>query len=190
MHNRWWSLIAIDAQIALASGLPPLIESKLYHVDQPNEYSEVDVATDQPAVTTKTVMGIFVCGRYTFYHHMSDFLRLLNGPRITEAEVNSILYIAQVIGQDVQRRKTQILQAENPPQVAAPGRLMFPEQLRTIESSPVLASFAISVLSMLAAKPYAIMYGPLRQNGLLPYLKQKETKYVTLPASWAPWNAC
>lgn len=132
---------------------------------------------DQPAVATKTVMGIFVCGRYTFYHHMSDFLRLLNGHRVTEAEIDSILYIAQVIDQDVQRRKSQILQAAKPIQVTEPGQPMSPEQLRIIESSPVLASLATSVLSMLAAKPYAIMYGPFRQNGLLQYLKEKEPRY-------------
>lgn len=138
---------------------------------------------NQSAGTTKTVMGIFVCGRYTFYHHMSEFLRLLNGHRVTETGVDSILYTAQVIDQDMQRRKSQILQAARPPQMIELGRPMSPEQLRIIESSPVLASFATSVLCMLAVKPYAIMYGPLRQIGLLPYLKEKEPRYVALPAS-------
>lgn len=102
---------------------------------------------------------------------MSDFLRLLNSNKVTEADVNNILHIAREISQDVHKRNDQIIQAANPSNVAGLGWPMSPEQLRNIESSPVLASFATSVLSMLAAKPYAIMYGPLRQHGMLSYLK-------------------
>lgn len=108
---------------------------------------------------------------------MSDFLRLLNGYRITEADINDILGITRKVKQDMEMRKRQIARVANLAQEPWAGQSMSSEQLRATESSPVLASFATSVLSMLAARPYAIMYGPLRQHGLLPHLKVKEPRY-------------
>ena len=182
--HRWWTLVALDAQIALASGLPPMIESKLYHVEQPDGRDEGDVAAGQlPAATQQpnTVLGIFVCGRYTFYHHISDFLRIVNGCRVTIADVDNILKISHEIKRDMDMRRNQIMQLAQPAylsQESWAGLPMTSEELHGIQSSPLLASLATSVLCMLTAKPYAIMYGPLRQHGLLPYLKEKEPRYV------------
>jgi hypothetical protein len=107
---------------------------------------------------------------------MSEFLRLLNSHSITEADVDNILRIAHDIGQEVHKRKDEISRAANSSLVTEPTQPISLEQLRNIESSPVLASFAKSVLSMLAAKPYAIMYGPLRQHGLLTYSQAREPR--------------
>lgn len=172
-------MIALDAQIALASGLPPMIESKLYQIEQPVEHDEFDTATNQ-SPRPKTVLGVFVGGRYAFYHHMSDFLRIVNNYHLTEASVDDILKITQEISNDMAKRIDEIAhiaQFSHEPWTAQP---ITPEELRGGQSSPVLASLAVSVLSMLTARPYAIMYGPLRQHGLLPYLKQKEPRYVSL----------
>jgi hypothetical protein len=161
-----------------------MIESKLYRIEQPDECDEVDIATCQPSAPIerpKTVLGVFVGGRYTFYHQTSELLRIINSHRVTEANVDDVLKITQEIRHDMERRKNQIAQLAqiaNFSQESWIGQPMSPEELRQIQSSPVLASLANSVLSMLAAKPYAIMYGPLRQHGMLSYLKEREPRYV------------
>ena len=37
----WWTMVSLDAQVALASGLPPMVESKLYDVNPIDEADEV-----------------------------------------------------------------------------------------------------------------------------------------------------
>lgn len=161
-----------------------MIESKLYHIEQPDEYDELETAKDQPSVLTqrpKTILGIFVGGRYTFYHHMSELLRIINNYRVTKANVDDILKVSQEICHDMNKRRNQIAQLSQTVQHTQepwPGQPMTPEEMRQVQSSPVLASLAASVLSMLAVRPYAIMYGPLRQHGLLSYLKEKEPRFV------------
>ena len=156
-----------------------MIENRLYHVKKPDEHDEPDVARNQTATTPgspPTVMGMFVGGRYAFYHHVGDFLRIINSHHLTKSDVDKILRLTGMIRLELDKRVSQIVQGAYPTEMEiVVGDLpVTSEELRGMQSNPTLASFAVSVLSMLTAKPYAIMYGPLRHQGLLPYLKEKD----------------
>lgn len=156
-----------------------MIESKLYQVEQPKELDELCSQPPQPdnmSEVSRTVLGVFVGGRYTFYHHMSDLLRIVNGYHVTESDVDELLRIASIIKRELESRKEEILSIAWQPQEARVGQPITSDEIQGIQLSPQLASFANKVLTMLAAKPFAIMYGPLKQHGLLSYLKSKESK--------------
>ncbi|KAI7051776.1 hypothetical protein KC362_g31 [Hortaea werneckii] len=167
-RHLWWTIVALDAQVALASGLPPMIESKLYQVNAIDERDEVDVASYQQGgqpLGRKTILGIFVGGRYAFYHHTSTFLRLINNNQIEEHKKHIL---------DLSRT---LQTPEHQPSSTTPST-PFHQQLHRAQSNRLLASFAIRVLTMRAAKPYAIMYGPLRKHNLLGYLQRKEPEAI------------
>lgn len=147
-----------------------MIESKFYNVSPVSEKDALDVSSN----AQRTILGIFVGGRYNFYRQTSDFLRLLNSSRVTKHDVDEMLKIARYIGKDMARRREMILEQSQNAQEPLAGRPNLHDDLRRAQSNPVLASFAMSVLSMLAAKPFAFMYGPLRRHDLLPYLREKE----------------
>ncbi|KAI7361790.1 hypothetical protein KC354_g7817 [Hortaea werneckii] len=132
----------------------------------------------------KTILGIFVGGRYAFYHHTSTFLRLINNHQVTEADVDKTLQITQEIHRQMEGHKKHILnlsrslQTPDHPPSATPSPSPSHQQLHRAQSNRLLALFAIRVLTMLAAKPYAIMYGPLRKHHLLKYLLQKEPEAI------------
>ncbi|KAI7316369.1 hypothetical protein KC315_g10795 [Hortaea werneckii] len=186
-RHLWWTIVALDAQVALASGLPPMIESKLYQVNAIDERDEVDVASFQQGGQIpgrKTILGIFVGGRYAFYHHTSTFLRLINNHQVTEADVDKTLQITQEIHRQMEDHKKHILnlsrslQAPDHPPSSTPSPSPSHQQLHRAQSNRLLALLAIRVLTMLAAKPFAIMYGPLRKHHLLKYLLQKEPEAI------------
>ncbi|RMY82898.1 hypothetical protein D0862_11862 [Hortaea werneckii] len=186
-RHLWWTIVALDAQVALASGLPPMIESKLYQVNAIDERDEVDVASYQQGGQPpgrKTILGIFVGGRYAFYHHTSTFLRLINNYQVTEADVDKTLQITHEIHRQMEDHKKHILDLSRTLQTpehqppSTPPSAPSHQQLHRAQSNRLLALFAIRVLTMLAAKPYAIMYGPLRKHNLLGYLQQKEPEAI------------
>ena len=186
-RHLWWTIVALDAQVALASGLPPMIESKLYQVKTIDERDEVDVVSyqqDGHPPGRKTILGIFVGGRYAFYHHTSTFLRLINNHQVTEADVDKTLQITHEIHRQMEDHKKHILDLSRTLQTpeyqpsSTPSPTRSHQHLHRAQSNRLLALFAIRVLTMLAAKPYAIMYGPLRKHNLLGYLQQKEPEAI------------
>jgi hypothetical protein len=170
--QRWWTTVALDAQIALASGLPPMIESKFYNVSFVDEGDDNDFSFN----LNKTILDIFVGGHYKFYRHASDFLRIINSHRVTKGNVDVVLAIVHLIGKDMARRTDHITQRACMLREPSGGGSQPQEELHQAQWNPVFASFAVSVLSMLASKPYAFMYGPLQRHNLLPYLREREPK--------------
>lgn len=104
---------------------------------------------------------------------MSDFLRIVNGYQITQSNVDEARELTQKIQNELDRRKDQITNSSYAMAYPDMGQPMTLDGLRGIQSNATFASFAVSVLAMLEAKPYAIMYGPRRQHKMLPYLKEK-----------------
>ena len=169
-------MVSLDAQVALASGLPPMVESKLYDVNPIDEADEVGTQDRPLSEARKTILGVFVGGRFSFYRHTCDFLRILNKPGVTTSDVDDILDLTRNIRQDMAQRREQILQMIQSSHGGSVEQSGSYNLLHQAESNPALAYFASLVLSMLAAKPFAIMYGPLRKQGLLSYLRSQEPK--------------
>ena len=166
-RQLWWIIVSFDAQIALASGLPCVVETSFYDVDPVTELSECAIAyaPTESAKTIKEILRAFVGGRFEFYRLSGKFLRILHGNVITERDLDELLEITRAIQGDLYSRRERITLT----MTAASG------DGRAPEGSAVLSKFAKMVMSMLAAKPYAVMYGPLRRHGLLDNLREKES---------------
>lgn len=164
----WFSLVAVDAQVAFASGLPPLIECKLYNVSPISEKSDVALqAHADSAMRDDSIMGIFVAGKINFYCRASEFLHILHNNTITRQGLDEVLKITDSIQREMSTRATRISELEQAFSENLNLEAHDSSHLRQTELEPKLARFSKIVLSMLAAKPYAIMYGPLRRHKLL-----------------------
>ena len=166
-RQLWWIIVSFDAQIALASGLPCIIETSFYDVDPVSELSETAIAmvATEGASTIKDMLRTFVGGRFEFYRLSGRFLRILHGNVITERDLDELLEITRAIQGDLYSRRERIALIMTA--ASSSGR--------ALEGSAVLSKFSKIVMSMLAAKPYAVMYGPLRRHGLLGKLHEKES---------------
>lgn len=169
MHVRrqlWWIIVSFDAQIALASGLPCIIETTFYDVEPVSELSEtaIAMAPTEGAGTIKDMLRTFVSGRFEFYRLSGRFLRILHGNTIQERDLDELMEITRAIQGDLYSRRERIQMI----MTAASNNG------RALEGSAVLSKFSKMVMSMLASKPYAVMYGPLRRHGLLGKLREKE----------------
>jgi hypothetical protein len=166
-RQLWWIVVSFDAQIALASGLPCVIETSFYDVDPVSELSETAIAyaPTKGAKTIKDILRAFIGGRFEFYRLSGKFLRILHSNVITERDLDELLEITRAIQGDLYSRRERIAMIMT---AASAGG-------RAPEGSPVLSKFSKMVMSMLAAKPYAVMYGPLRRHGLLGKLREKES---------------
>ena len=160
----WFSTVAVDAQIAFASGLPPLIENKLYNIAAISESCRLDLQDNfEPAAREDSVVGIFVAGKNSFYCHASEFMHILHSNRITQEQLRDVLIIIESIQTEMGARIRRIREVDNA--ITSASTPIAAE--RHPESDPRLVRFANIVLTMLAAKPFAIMYGPLRKHRLL-----------------------
>lgn len=101
---------------------------------------------------------------------MSDILRIVNGYHIHEANAEEQKRLTGIISREIDCRKEELLSITWLPQENTSGQPITYDELRGIHLSPSLASFPIRVLTMLAAKPFAIIYGPLKQHGMLQYI--------------------
>jgi hypothetical protein len=154
-----------------------MIDSHLYNV-KPLEYPQSVIpeqaSKDGRRLDVSDAVRVFVGGRYSFYRQMSGFLRILNDQKVEQADADNILKMTHEIREDLRRRKEHIfltiknLREQSFPIPQDGGQSLVPEMHESF------LEFAVSVLSMLAAKPFAIMYGPLKRHGLLTYLKEKE----------------
>lgn len=169
MHVRrqlWWSLVALDAQIALTSGLPCVIETSFYDVQPITELAECAISCGPTAgaATIKDILRTFIGGKFEFYRLTGRFLRLLHSNVMNERDLDEILEVTRIIQADLYSRRERIalIMQTATANGGAP------------EGAPVLSKLTKIVLSMLAAKPYAVMYGPVRRHGLLDKLREKE----------------
>lgn len=167
-RHLWWSLVAIDEQIAYASGLPPMIEPKLYHVAVATECIELSTARAplQNDVLCPSVPGAFLAAKYTFYSYSSEFLRILHANRIERLQVQKLTRIVIELEKEMAERGRQIHLLEQVA-ISLPSTPLTNAARQVSAQNSMFANFAIIILTMLAAKPYPIMYGPLRHHGLL-----------------------
>lgn len=177
-RQLWWNIITVDAQVAFASGLPPLIESRSYDVEPVSELGDA-LFTEEAAThgfSKKSILGIFIGGKFNFFKKASDLLRLLHSNRLSRKDLDDVLAQVREIRDDMEARKAQITAIEQALENSNQLRDSDNEALQRTESNPLLGQFTKTLLSMFAAKPYAIMYGPLQRHKLLPYLREKEPK--------------
>ena len=165
-RQLWWIIVSFDAQIALASGLPCIVETTFCDVEPVSELSEtaIAMAPTEGATTVKDMLRTFVGGRFEFYRLSGRFLRILHSNIISEQDLDELLEITRAIQGDLYSRRERIAMIMT---TASNGG-------KALEGSAVLSKFSKMVMSMLAAKPYAVMYGPLRRHGLLGKLYEKE----------------
>lgn len=175
-RQLWWNVITIDTQVAFASGLPPLIESGSYDVETVSELTDAFTSNEATDRHRKSILGIFINGKFFFYKKSGELLRLLHSNRLSKEDIDGILTITREIQDDVNARQAQIAAVEQNVDNAdqLPGNES--AALERTQSNPILRQFTSILLSMFAAKPYAIMYGPIRRHNLLPYLQEKEPK--------------
>lgn len=110
-----------------------------------------------------------MAGKYFFYQRSSDFLHAIHKSTLDEDDIDRILQITNSVRTELERYKTAITARQL---AAKPSESDSPEP----NTSPFFAELAKMVLSMYAAKPYAIMYGPLRRHHLLDSLRRREPK--------------
>jgi hypothetical protein len=173
-RQLWWTVVAIDAQVAFASSLPPLIDTRQHNVEPVNKRNENNSSPPSFDHTFKSILGIFTAGKNSFYKNASEFLHILHSNSLCKEDINSILCITQRIRDDVEARKAEIDAIQQAPERHLPPGEEDIEGISRNESNPVFGQFTKTILSMLAAKPYAIMYGSLKRHNLLSYLREKE----------------
>ncbi|KAK5167509.1 uncharacterized protein LTR77_007208 [Saxophila tyrrhenica] len=188
-RQLFWHLVSLDCQVALASGLPAIIGSKLYDVSPITELSESAI-TSPPVEGSETIKEIgktFVAGKFEFYRRMSDFLHLLHNDSLNESDLDRLLETIHENQTDLYARRERVatvVQDSITDGEPASGAAIF-------------AKLTKMCLSMFAAKPFAVMYGPVRRHGLLQKLFEKEpTEYLhrflrlTQCNDFQPWHWC
>jgi hypothetical protein len=165
-RQLWWNLVSLDAQVALASGLPPIIETKIYDVEPVTELSESAISSPpvEGSATIKGILRTFISGRFEFYRRMEEFLHILHNNFLSENDLDKLLEIVKTNQMDMYNRREQVSMAV---------------QTSITDGSPASGSaefskFTKMVLSMMAAKPFAVMYGPVRRHGLIEKLRERE----------------
>lgn len=173
----WWALVSIDLQVALASGLPPLIDCSFYAVQSINEAPEgTTLRPSLPGADSKSVLGILVGGKIRFGQMANEFLHILHSTSLGKSGIDRCLEITRRINEEMVSRQNQIeTLAQNFPERGVIGGVSREENIvNTTENNSILARFAKVLLSLLAAKPYPIIYGPVRRHNLMQYLFEKD----------------
>ncbi|EME42621.1 hypothetical protein DOTSEDRAFT_89963 [Dothistroma septosporum NZE10] len=177
----WWSIVSIDAQVAFASGLPPILDCRLCNVQPVSELSAASIRDDFEAHgnANKSILGIFIGGRFAFYKKGNEILHLLHSSLLSERDLDRMLEITHDIKADMDSRRQQITSIEElhstNPQTYDGSDI---DAIRHTESNAALAQFAKMLFSLWAAKPYSVMYGPMRRHDLLDALRKKEPNVI------------
>ncbi|KAK0100344.1 hypothetical protein ONS96_007624 [Cadophora gregata f. sp. sojae] len=203
-RQLWWSLVAVDVQVALAAGLPPIIDCTTCKVQDSSEAPEDLPHLGIPAQDhQKSILGVLVRGKVEFYRKTSRILSVIHSNRFSREDLDHILSLIHVIRSDLYSRIEQITEIES--KLASQDELLNGHDnmsmLRQTQSNPVLAQFGKAVLTLLSAKPYAIIQGPVRRQKLETYLEEKDPqaiagcrKYlhgflkITQNPSFQPWH--
>ncbi|KAH9216519.1 fungal-specific transcription factor domain-containing protein [Leptodontidium sp. 2 PMI_412] len=180
-RQLWWSLVAIDVQVALAAGLPPIIDCTTCQVQ---ELSELPEDLPHPGMPSKdhqkSILGVIVRGKVEFYRKASRILNVIHSNRFSREDLDHVLSLIHVIKSDLDARIQEI--AEMEATLASPAEMMNGHDdmsmLRQSQSNPVLAQFGKAALALLSAKPYAIIQGPVRRQKLESYLNEKDPQAI------------
>jgi hypothetical protein len=171
----WWSLVAIDAQVALASGLPPIVDCNSCQVKDFSEVPE-DMIGVHSQDHRRSILGILVRGKVEFYKNASKILHVIHSSKFLRGDLDYVLEIIHQSKSDLESRQQQISEIEST--LTPPVSFMNGNDemtiLRESQSNPILARFAKAVLSLFTAKPYAIIQGPVRRQNLDSYLLEKD----------------
>lgn len=175
----WWTIVAIDAQVAFASGLPPILDCRLYNVQPVSELSAAAIREDfeSHGNESKSILGIFIGGRFAFYKKGNEILHLLHSSVLEEKDLDRILEITREVQVDMENRREQICAIEKQHQQTLQHfDGSDTDAIRHTESNAALAGFAKMLFALWAAKPYSVMYGPMRRHNLLQALLKREPK--------------
>lgn len=180
-RQLWWNLVSLDAQVAFASGLPPIINNRFYDVQPISELSESAINSAYGDSGTqnngsKQILRAFLGGKFEFYRNAGDFLHSMHNNLLCEKALDELLQITRRIQQELHSRREQITSILQASRAEIDLRQVGGDRLSGVETMSVQAQFTKMVLSMLAAKPYAVMYGPVRRHELLGKLREKEPK--------------
>lgn len=136
------------------------------------------ILTDEWTSIGKLVSNLFVAGHFEFYHQSKALLHKLHRNNLTESDLDEIIAITRKIGETLLTRKKQLQSATqlHHSSFTQAGPTCF--QNYPLVNTSIFTQFADIVLSMLAAKPFAVMYGPFRRQGLLHALRAKVPEYV------------
>jgi hypothetical protein len=176
-RHLWWSLIAIDGQVALAAGLPPIIDCNSWQVQNFCEIAEdMTHLGFHSQYCQKSVLGLLVGGKVEFYKTASKILHVIHSKRFSREDLDYILELINTSRSNLISRQRQISEIEMT--LASLSSSMNGKDemntLRESQSNPVLARFAKAVLSLLIFKPYTIIQGPARRQKLDSYLLEKD----------------
>lgn len=177
-RQLWWALVSLDVQIAYSSGLPPMINFEYSDVLQNTELSEAiapgasqaDASCTDPVGAARNILHCFSAAKHDFYRRSRDLLHGLHSDNLGEADLDNLIAITRSIQEMLESQRAQIEAVA----IMDPGDPIFPES--TGLTLDTFAQFAKLVLSMLAAKPFSVMYGPLRESGLLHALRARVPK--------------
>lgn len=183
-RQLWWSLVTLDVQLAYSSGLPPMIDFTNSDVQPITELSEALEPPNKQAVdprsnltsTGRSISNVFAAGKFDFYRQSRDLLSKLYSDSLFDTDLDGLIEITRSIRENLESRKAQIA-------TLSTGNLqnsIFTDREGS-QDSPMpevdkFARFADTVLSMLAAKPFSVMFGPLRRQGLLHRLAERVPK--------------
>jgi hypothetical protein len=95
-------------------------------------------------------------------------VHLLHSNHLSENDLDQLLVITKNNQLDLYTRRDRIA-------IAVQGSMI---NGQPASGSAVFSKFTKMVISMMAAKPFAVMYGPLRRHGLLAKLREKEPTYM------------
>ena len=177
-RQLWWTLVSLDVQIAYSSGLPPMINFEYSDVSPITELSEA-IAPDGSQVSAsrtdsvsagKLILRYFSAAKHDFYRRSRDLLHSLHSDHLAEADLDNLIDITRCIQEMLVSQRAQIEAVA----ISDSDDSIFAES--TGLKMGTFAQFAKLVLSMLAAKPFSVMYGPLRAAGLLHVLRARVPK--------------
>ena len=175
-RQLWWAIVALDTQVAIAAGLPPIIDCDFYQVQEPSEIAEEINHLRTDSQIQKSVSTILVGGKLKFYKNINKILRLLHSNKFSRENLDHVLDIMHESRADLTAREQQISEMEI--MLASPSSTINGDDeeiaLHQWQSSPSLACFAKELLTLFAAKPFTLIQGPVKGQKLESYLLERD----------------
>ncbi|KAE9371804.1 hypothetical protein N431DRAFT_559228 [Stipitochalara longipes BDJ] len=179
-RQLWWAIVALDTQVAIAAGLPPIIDCNSYQVQEPNEIPEEMTHLDADSQFQKSIPTILVGGKIKFYKNVNRILRVLHSNTFSRESLDYVLDIMHASRADLAARQQKICEMEI--MLASPLSTTNGNDeviiLHKSQSSPSLARFAKELLALFATKPFTLIQGPVKGQKLEPYLYKKDPQAI------------
>lgn len=175
--DRWHRQIRfVDVQVAVASGLPPLIAAGSFDVKTVHEGPEAALSRplSGPASESQTILGIFLAGRIDYLLLGSKTLHMVHSASFGKTELRQVLDMIQELFTELEFRRRRILVIQETLASTYPSADNQDDLVKLSESNPRLARFTQTLLAMLKFKPYTVLYGQARRHGLFDYLMEQE----------------